>query len=167
MENVYDAIRDFLAQKRIAVAGVSRSGQSAANAIYKKLRSAGYTVFAVNPGADSVEGDTCYPDLKSIPGGIDAVMAATHPKATEAIVHECADLGIRRVWMHQSFKVLGTSISEDAVRFCRDRGISVIPGACPMMFYGPVDVAHWCARWLLQATGSLPKPASLPPAGHR
>jgi len=152
------SIRDFLAQKCIAVAGVSRaSGPQAANAIYRKFRDTGYTVFAVNPNATTVEGDVCYPDLKSIPERVDAVMAATRPDATMDIVRQCAELGINRVWMHQSLRAFGTSISEEAVRFCEEHGITVIAGACPMMFCEPVDVAHKCGRWLLRMTGGLPK----------
>ena len=73
------AIEDFLAQRRIAVAGVSRNKNEAANAVYRKLRGAGYEVFAVNPNAGEVEGDPCFPDLGSVPGGVDGVVIATHP----------------------------------------------------------------------------------------
>lgn len=156
MAEITEAIQDFLAQKRIAVAGVSRSGQNAANAIYKKLRDAGYVVYAINPNTSSVEGDACYPNLKSIPDQIDAVVSATHPTATEDIVRQCADLGVKRVWMHQSFKFMGTSVSEAAIRLAREHGITVIPGGCPMLFCEPVDAAHKCARWLLGVTGSFP-----------
>ena len=156
MPELLGAIRDFLAQKNIAVAGVSRSGQSAANAIYKKLRDAGYHVFAVNPSTPSVEGETCYPDLKSIPEKVDAVMAATSPKVTEDIVRQCAELGIGRVWMHQSFTIMGTSVSDSALRYCAEHGITVIPGGCPMMFCEPVDPAHKCARWFLRVTQGFP-----------
>jgi hypothetical protein len=35
--------------------------------------------------------------------------------------------------------------------------MTVIPGGCPMMFAGSVDFAHKCLRWILGATGGLPK----------
>lgn len=104
-------VEDFLAQKRIAVAGVSRTQQAAANAVYRRLREVGYQVFPVNPNADQVEGDPCYHDPKSIPGVIDAVFIATRPEATEQLVRQCAEAGISRVWMHRSFHALGTSMS--------------------------------------------------------
>jgi hypothetical protein len=149
-------IEDFLAQKRIAVAGVSRNPQGeAANVIYRKLRAAGYEVFPVNPHAERVEGDRCYPDLKSIPPPVQGVVIATRPEAAEQLVHECADIGVSRVWMHRSF---GTgSVSETATKFCRDHDIAVIPGGCPMMFCQPVDFGHKCMRWILSVTGGLPQ----------
>lgn len=154
-----EAVRDFLDQKRVAVAGVSRSANQAANAIYRKLRKSDYQVFAVNPKTESVEGDTCYPKLGAIPDEVDAVVIATHPDAAPGIVHECVELGIGRVWMHRSFGP--GSLSDEAVALCRENGIRVIPGGCPMMFCAPVDPAHRCMRWFLNLTGKLPKGATL------
>jgi hypothetical protein len=157
MPTLKEAVDDFLAQKRIAVAGVSRSGGEAANTVYRKLRGAGYQVFAVNPSADEVEGDTCYPNLKSIPGGVEAVVIATSPEVTESVVRDCAEQDISRVWMHRSFGK--GSVSQAAADFCRDNNITVIPGGCPMMFCTPVDFGHRCMRWILNLTGGLPKQA--------
>jgi hypothetical protein len=157
MPTLKESVDDFLAQKRIAVVGVSRSGRQAANTVYRKLRGAGYQVFAVNPNADEVEGDTCYPNLTSIPGGVEAVVIAATPEVTESVARDCAEQGISRVWMHRSF---GTgSVSQAAADFCRDNNISVIPGGCPMMFCAPVDFGHRCMRWILSLTGGLPKQA--------
>ena len=155
MPTLREAVEDFLAQKRIAVAGVSRSGGHPANSVYRKLRNAGYQVFPTNPNAKEVEGDTCYPDLTSIPNGVDGVVIATPPRVTERIVRECAETGISRVWMHRSFGE--GSVSKEAVSFCRENNITVIPGGCPMMFCDPVDIGHKCMRWFLGMTGRLPK----------
>lgn len=148
----------FLSQKRIAVAGVSRhAGQNpAGRLIYRRLKAAGHEVFAVNPHIAVYEGDRCYSDLKSIPGGVDGVVIVTRPEATEQIVRDCREAGISRVWMHQSLGK-GTSVSQEAVEYCRRHGISVISGACPMMFGEGVDLGHTCLRWLLKLTGGLPK----------
>ncbi len=156
MNHLRDAVEDFLAQRRIAVAGVSRTESTApANLIYRKLRDAGYVVTAVNPHAEQVEGDACAPDLAAIDGGVDGVVAATRPEDTEKLVRECADLGIARVWMHRSFGQ--GSVSEAAVQFCHEQGIRVIAGACPMMFCEPVDVGHKCLRWVVKLTGGMPR----------
>jgi uncharacterized protein len=80
MARMPSSIAEFLAGKRFAVAGVSRSPAQAANAIYRKLRSSGFEVFPVNPNANEVESARCYPDLGSIPGPIDRVVVATHPR---------------------------------------------------------------------------------------
>lgn len=150
-----DLIADFLAQQRIAVAGVSRSGNDFSNGIYRKLRDAGYQVYAVNPNVDEIDGETCYRQLSTIPVEIDAVMITTAPAITAQIVRECAELGIKKVWMHRSFGQ--GSYSAEAESFCKEHNISVIPAGCPMMFCDPVDFGHKCIRWFMKVTGSLPK----------
>lgn len=151
-------IHDFLAQKRIAVAGVSRDNTShqAASLIYRRLKKTGHKVFALNPNMQAFEGDRCYPDLPSIPGGVDGVVIVTKPEVTSQIVRDCGKTGVSRVWMHQSLG-RGSSVSQEAIEYCRHQNISVIAGACPMM-YGPgVDLGHTCIRWILGLTGGLPK----------
>ena len=155
MATVAEATTDFLAQKRIAVAGVSRKATGhGGNVIYGRLKSRGYQVFAVNPNADTVEGDPCYRDLASIPGGVDAVVIATNPAATDAVVDDCVRLGITRVWMHRSFG--GGSVSDTGVAAGRAAGLTVIAGACPLMFDPTADVGHKCMRWVLGFTAAKP-----------
>jgi predicted CoA-binding protein len=150
-------VHDFLAQKRIAVAGVSRanSRHPAANLIYRRLKNTGHDVFAVNPHMQTFEGDRCYPNLQSIPGGVDGVVIITRPETTERIVHDCSDAGVRRVWMHQSL-AKGSSVSPAAIEYCRRHDISVIAGACPMMYGAGVDFGHTCMRLFMKLTGGLP-----------
>jgi predicted CoA-binding protein len=151
------AAKEFLDQKQIAVVGVSRAKSGAANLIYKKLRSDGYKVFAVNPNATSLEGDISYPNLKALPEKPDGVVIVTKPEVTEQIVKECADLGIGSVWMHNGMHALGTSASEKALSLCHEHGIKAIPGGCPMMYFSDADIGHRFMRWLQDLTGSLPK----------
>src|SRR5438552_18836191 len=102
--NVKQAASEFLASRRIAVTGVSRNPKGhGSNFVYQRLRERGYEVFAVNPNADRVEDDACFPDLKSIPGGVDAVVVGTRPEIAEQTMRECAELGVSQVWMHRSF----------------------------------------------------------------
>ena len=150
-------VHDFLGQKRIAVAGVSRDTRHhpVGNLIYNRLKKTGHDVFPVNPHMPTFEGGRCYPDVQSIPGGVDGVVIVTRPDVTERIVHQCSDAGIRRVWMHQSIRK-GSSVSPEAVEYCRRHDISVIAGACPMMYGAHVDLGHTCMRWILELTGRLP-----------
>jgi uncharacterized protein len=150
-------VADFLAQKRIAVAGVSRDGKDhpVGNLIYRRLKATGHEVFAVNPHMQAFEGERCYPNLQAIPGGVDGVVIITRPEVTEQIVHDCRDAGVRRVWMHQSMGK-ATSVSADAVEYCRQHDINVIAGACPMMYGDGADFPHRCMRWVLRLTGGLP-----------
>ena len=155
MSTVDTAVADFLGQKRIAVAGVSRKAVGhGGNVVYQRLRSRGYEVFAVNPNADTVEGDKCYHDLASIPGGVDGVVIATNPAATGDVVAECQKLGIKRVWMHRSFGA--GSVAPEAVTAGRKAGMTVIAGGCPLMFGPTSDPGHKCMRWVMNLTGGRP-----------
>jgi predicted CoA-binding protein len=148
MASANDLISDFVAQKRIAVAGVSRQSNRPANAIYRRLRDFGCDAFATNPNAEQVEGDACHPNLKSVPAELDGVVIVTHPTEAEGVVRECVELGIPRVWIHRSFGQ--GSVSDAAVDACHANGISVIVGGCPLMYYQPIDIGHRCVRWILK-----------------
>lgn len=145
--------KEFLEQERIAVAGVSRIKRDAANTIYLRLRDEGYQVFPINPNAEEVEGDPCFPNVGAIPGGVDGVIIVTRPELTEKIASECIDQGVTRVWMHDNTFLPG-SVSQEAVQLCTENGVTVIDGGCPMMF---LDFGHKCMRWMLGAMGRLPK----------
>jgi len=133
MSKVAEAAKDFLSHKRVAVTGVSRSpADHGANVVYKRLRERGYDVVAINPNADTVEGDPCYHDLKSVPGGVEAVVIGTRPETADATMRECVELGIGLVWMHRLFGA--GSVSSAAAEYGRSHGITVIDGGCPLMF---------------------------------
>jgi predicted CoA-binding protein len=145
MQRVNEAAATFLANKRVAVTGVSRTPKThGSNSVYKRLRERGYEVFAVNPNADEVEGDRSYPDLKSIPGGVEAVVIATRPERAETTMRECAELGIKHVWMH--WGAGASSVSEAATAYGREHGITVIDGGCPLMFGPTADIGHKVMR---------------------
>ena len=158
MSTIKDAATEFLAATRVAVTGVSRTPAGhGANVVYQRLRDRGYDVFAVNPNADTVEGDPCYHTLADIPGGVDGVVIATNPAATGDVVDQCVSLGIKRVWMHRSFG--GGSVSDTAVQAGRAAGLTVIAGACPLMFGDKADFGHKCMKFVIGFTGSKPTAA--------
>lgn len=148
-----EQVDDFLAQKRIAVSGLSRTKDSGAGAIYLKFRDKGYQVFPLHPEAEALHGDTCYPNLSSIPGGVDAVFLMNSPDISEQITHEALKLGIKRVWMHNN-TFMGSSASEEAAALCREANVNVIDVGCPMMFLEP-DIFHRCMGWVLKVTGRM------------
>lgn len=165
MATIDELVQDFLAQKCIAVTGVSLKREDAANANYRKFKQAGYTVYAINPNAPHFEGEPCYPDLKSLPQKPDAVFIVNRPAITEKIVQECIELDIKRVWMHCSLGAKPLSFlrnaaqqigsaSDKAVQLCRENGIAVIPGACPLMFLKP-DPGHLLMRKIWRGLGAL------------
>jgi predicted CoA-binding protein len=123
--------------------------------VYTRLRKRGYDVFAVNPNAETVEGDRSYPTLSAIPGGVDAVVIGTKPETAEETMRECAELGVSHVWMHRSFGA--GSVSAAATTYGRERGISVIDGGCPCMFDPTADLGHKAMRVAFTLNGHVPR----------
>jgi len=160
METIDNLVKDFLAQKVIAVVGVSDQRETGCNLNYKKFKESGYKVYVVNPRLSIFDGAPCYPDLKSIPEKPEAVFLLTNPKVTEQIVQQCVELGIKHVWMHclmgtkLGLSAGSTSVSQSAVELCRANGIAVIPGSCPAQFLKP-DFGHAMMRMLWKTFGYL------------
>jgi predicted CoA-binding protein len=156
MSTVKEAATNFLSCKRVAVTGVSRKPEShGSNVVYKRLRDRGYEVFAVNPNADTVEGDRSIHSVAEIPVGVDAVVIGTAPERAEATVRQCDDLGIKQVWMHRSFG--GGSVCDGATVYGREHGMTVIDGGCPLMFEPTADLGHKVMRFVLTPTGKVPR----------
>ncbi len=160
MSKLDDMVHDFLAQKKIAVVGVSDKRETGCNMAYQKFKTKGYQVFAVNPRIQTFNGDPCYPDLKSLPEKPEAVFILASPKVTDQIVQQCVDLGVKRVWMHcmmgtkPGLAANMTSVSQDAVQKCRENGITVIPGSCPNQFLDP-DFGHAMMRGMWKMFGFM------------
>jgi predicted CoA-binding protein len=160
MATIDNVVQDFLAQKRIAIVGISDKRETGCNLGYKKFKDNGYRVYAVNPRITTYDGAPCYPDLKSIPEKVDAVFILASPKVTDLIVQQCVDLGIQHVWMHcmmgtkPGLAASMTSVSQEAVEKCRANGIAVIPGSCPNQFLKP-DFGHAMMRGLWRLFGFM------------
>jgi hypothetical protein len=158
MTAVAQVAEEFLAHKRVAVTGVSRTPKThGGNVVFNRLRDRGYEVFAVNPNATTVEGVPAYPNVAAIPGGVDFVVIATRPEHAAATMQECRDLGITRVWMH---RLMGSgSCSPEATKFGRENGITVIEGGCPLMFGPTADGGHKVMRFIFSLAGGVPRQA--------
>ena len=155
MQSLTSAAAEFLSHRRVAVTGVSRTPSShGSNVVYQRLKERGYDVYPVNPNAEDIDGDRCYPDLHAIPGGVDWVVIGTRPDRALATVGECEDLGITDVWMHRSFG--GGSVDADAVAYGRNHGMTVIDGGCPLMFEPASDPGHKVIRWVCTLNHHVP-----------
>jgi len=146
-----ETIRDFFAQEKLAIIGVSTSGRKFSNTVYRELKRKGYEVFAVNPRAKEIQGEACWPSLRDLPTRPDGVVLLVPPAETEKVVHEVAEAGIKRVWMQQGAE------SKQAVDFCRTHDIEVVAGECIMMFAEPVGTLHRVHRFFKGVVGSLPE----------
>ncbi len=147
-------IDDFLGQKRLAMVGVSRTKKHFSRMLFRDLRKFGYDIVPVHPTAAEIDGVRCVSSVKRIEPPVDGALLMTRPQVTEAVVKECADAGIRRVWM---YRAAGQgSVSPRAVEFCRSQGISVVPGHCPYMFLPQAAWFHRLHGFFARLTGSYP-----------
>jgi len=144
-------IQDFVSQKTIAMAGISRDEKSFSASIRRELETKGYTVLGVNPYATTIGGAPCYPDLSALPRPVEGVLVVTPPTESEKIVREAASRGIRRVWLQQGAQ------SPEAVAACAELGLTAVSGKCIMMFAEPVTSFHSVHRWFARVFGQLPR----------
>lgn len=158
MPSLDNLVQNFLAQKKIAIVGISDKRETGCNMAYERFKAAGYTVYPINPRLSQYQGATCYPNLSAIPEKPDAIFILANPKVTDEIVEEAISLGVKHLWMHCMMGVkagLGqgtTSVSPKAVQRCRENGIEVIAGSCPNQFLNP-DFAHNIMRHLFRFMG--------------
>ena len=160
MLTLHEAADEFLNQRRIAVAGVSRDSKQPANLIYRRLRDTGHETFAVNPAAEELEGDRCYASVRMIPDGVDGVVIVTAADQAVGVARDCAAAHVPRVWLHRG--IGPGSSSAEAVQYCREHGINVIPGGRPNMFGATSDPGHKCMCVMLRLTGKIPRKLDYP-----
>ena len=152
-----ETINDFLAQKRIAMVGVSRDPRDFSIMLFKELVRRGYDVVPVNPSMPEVLGRPCFARVQDIQPAVEGVLLMTTPGITDTVVSDCAEAGIKRVWMYRAG---GTgAVSDKAVAFCRERGIEVVPGECPYMFF-PHAGLHRVHGFIRKITGHYPRRAA-------
>jgi len=158
LQNVsLETIGDFLAQKRIAMVGISRDPRSLSATLFEELCRRGYEVIPVNPNMPEVLGRRCFARVQDIQPRVEAALLMTSPEVTDTVVSDCAEAGIPRVWM---YRAIGKgAVSEKAVAFCRERGIEVIPGQCPFMFLPNAAGFHRFHGFLRKITGRYPRRA--------
>ena len=149
--NTQAVVNDFLAQRSLAVVGVSRGGKKFGNRAYRELKAKGYCLFPIHPKAETLEGEPCYPSLDALPDHVGGVLTIVPPDQTEQVVRDAAAAGIRRVWMQQGAE------SGEAISFCEENGISVVSGECILMFAEPLKFYHRPHRWLWKLLGKLPE----------
>ena len=145
------SIDSILTENVLAVAGASRDPKKFGNSVYKDLRAKGYRVLAVNPNAQTIEGDPCYPSLKALPEKAGALIAVTQPAVTEQLVREAAVAGIHNIWLQQGAE------SAEALRFCQEHGMNVVTGECIMMYQPRPGFPHSLHKFIKETFGGKPK----------
>ncbi len=149
--NTKQDVQDFLSQKTLAVAGMSRDPKSFSANVAKELRGKGYRLFPVNPNAAEIGGEKCYPSVAALPEKVGGAIFFTPPAITEKAVREAVAAGVNRIWMQQG------SQSPGALAFCKEKGLPAVSGQCVLMFAEPVGAFHGVHRWVKKIFGGLPK----------
>lgn len=149
-----ETIEDFLAQKRIAMVGISREPHSFSVALFEELIRRGYDVIPVNPSTPNVMGRRCFARVQDIQPPVEAALLMTSPAVTDTVVSDCAAAGIHRVWMYRAGG--SGAVSPKAVAFCQDHGIQVVPGQCPFMFLPAAGTIHRLHGFVRKITGRYP-----------
>ena len=148
------AIHEFLGCRRIAMAGLARDSRHFSRTIFRELRSRGYDVVPVNPNASEIEGVRCYARVCDIDPPVEGALLTTTGAASEAVVRDCADAGVKRVWL---YRAAGRgSVTPGAVSLCEQRGISVVPGECIFMFLRDAGWIHALHGTIRKVVGSYP-----------
>jgi uncharacterized protein len=147
-------IAQFINDKNIALIGVSRDPQKFGNALLKELSKKGYTVFPVHPELKEVEGTKCLSSLEELPDNVNNLLLAVQPNVTEEIVSKIDAQKIHRIWMTKG--VGKGSASEKAIMECKNKGIEVVYGFCPLMFFPPSGI-HGFHLWMRKTFEKVPR----------
>ncbi|MCC7174881.1 MAG: CoA-binding protein [Bryobacterales bacterium] len=137
---IRDDIDDFLRQTRLAVIGVSRNERDFTRALFREFVKRGYDAVPVNPASEAIEGRPCFHRAQDISPAVQGALLLTPPARTEAVAMDCVAAGIPRIWMYRA--VGKGAVSSRAVAFCKSRGVRVIPGYCPYMFWEDAPFFH-------------------------
>ena len=148
-------IDDFLAVKRLAVVGVSRNPKDFTRSLFREFRRRGYDAVPVNPGMADVEGVRCYANVQDIEPRVDAALLLTPAAMSERVVRECDAAGVRRVWLYRAAGA--GAVSPGALKLCQDRGIPVVAGECPFMFFPGTQWPHRLHACCRKLFGRYPK----------
>ena len=149
--NTADDVKAFTSQKTLALVGVSRNKDAFSSKVFHDLKAKGFKVIPVNPLAEKIGADVCYPSLGKIPEKAGAVLVFTPPQETEKIVKEAHAARIEHIWIQQGAE------SDAALAFCKEKGLKAVSGQCIQMFAEPVKSYHAFHRWIWKVFGKIPK----------
>lgn len=138
--NVRDDIEDFLRQKRLALVGVSRNEKDFTRLLFREFLRRGYDAVPVNPASEAIDGHQCFHRVQEIAPAVDGALILTPASKTDSVVLDCAAAGVPRVWMYRA--VGRGAVSRPAVSYCKSKGIRVIEGFCPYMYWKDASFFH-------------------------
>ncbi len=110
--------------KLIAVVGLSPKKDRPSFRVAGYMQQAGYSIIPVNPGQSEILGQTCYPDLKTIPGKVEVVNIFRRSELVTPYVQDAIEVGAKVIWMQQGI------VNEEAAELAREAGLSVVMDRC-------------------------------------
>jgi uncharacterized protein len=154
MPTTLDDIRDFLTQRRIALVGLSRNPKDFSHVVFREMSQRGYDVVPVNPAGGELENRRCFAHLQEVDPPVAGALVMTAPQETERVVRDCAEAGVRRVWMHRGGGQ--GAVSKEAADFCRQNAIRLVEGYCPLMFLAGTPFVHRLHGFFMKVFGGYP-----------
>jgi predicted CoA-binding protein len=148
-------VEDFLGLKRVAVVGVSRDPKHFNTVMWEEFRQRRYDAIPVNPNATEIDGQKCYASVKEIDPPVEGVLIMTSRKDAEQVVRDCAEAGIKNVWLYGG--MMPGAASQGAKALCEESGLNHVDGLCPYMFLPDTPAMHTPHRLWKKLTGSYPK----------
>jgi predicted CoA-binding protein len=145
----------FYGSKRIAIVGVSRKGGDYSRRLFSEMRKKGYDMVPVNPAVSEVDGVLCKASIKDVSPAVEGVIVLLPGGKIDGVVRECAEAGVKRVWVHSIEKKNLAALQ--APGLCAEKGIDYISGACPFMFLPGTGFPHSLHAGLVKAFGGAPK----------
>ena len=112
--------------RTIAVVGLFPDPRRDSHRVAKYLQDQGYSIIPVNPMAEEVLGQKCYPDLSSIPDPIDMVDIFRRSEHVLPLVEEAIQVGVKYIWMQDGV------VNDEAAELARSAGLPVVMNNCTM-----------------------------------
>jgi predicted CoA-binding protein len=138
----------FWTQSRFAFVGHSAT-KGFPRLSYRNAKKCGKTVFAVDPSVEQIDGDRTYPDLRSLPEPVDAIVVEVPREETVAWVRQAADAGIKNVWVHMNRD------SPEATALAQEKGLNLLTGTCAVMYLSGGLSAHGIHKWINKLLGKF------------
>lgn len=149
--SIRQSISDFLSANEFAIAGVSRNNQHFGYRVFSELLAKGYTLYPLNPHAESIDDRKCYNQVRDLPSHLTHLYIVTPSGSTGQIMKDAIARGFKHIWIQQK------SDTPEAIEMAKQNGINLVYGECILMHAEPVKSFHKFHRFMRKIFGGMPK----------
>jgi len=143
--------QEFIATKKIALVGASTNPKKFSSTVMRELKKKGYQIIPINPKADIIEEEKCYPDIESVPDQTDRLLIMTPKTETLKVLKEAESNNVKHIWIQQGAQ------SPEVMEYIHEKKLNVISKECIMMYADPVTGLHKFHRFLWKLFGKYAK----------